>query len=120
MKYLIFIFLLFLVSCNIKINKTKLKQGDCFEIPTVKSTIFKVRAVFKNSYFAGRYSGKSTGRKFYKNYPAMQITTVSFDQMIYKTDCRNSKGWKEAFDKSINIEFNDRKSKYNKDAVRPK
>ena len=63
------------------IPSSKMKVGDCFEIPAIEATMFKVVGVYKNSYFAGRRSGKSTGKKFYKKYPAMQVTTVSFDEI---------------------------------------
>lgn len=98
----------------------RLKVGDCFEVPTIKATLFKVRSVLKHSYLAGKRAGRSTGVKFNAKYPAMQITSISFDEEIYRTDCMLTKEWKEKWHEAILNEYDDRKSDYDKDAIIPK
>lgn len=130
MKYLILLMLL--VGCSPKKdNKTKrikyygeMKIGDCFEIPDHKAFYFKVVSVGDHSYMAGgQYSSDKNHEsyeKFYPKYPSMQISVVSKQEKILKTDCPMTKQWLKDWDEAILNEYKDKTKKYSKDAVLPK
>ena len=130
MKYLLV--LLLLTGCgdgveitkhkNIVINtESNLKVGDCFEVVGQEGLFYKIRSVLKLSYLAGRYGGD---KDFNKKYPAVQITSVSKQQPIYTTDCMKNNGkiteeFSKKWNEAIINEYNDRKSRYDKDARVP-